>query len=183
MEFICVSFFSHPIHKRQRDSHFNESHFYAKCFSLWHYNPLKNTTYHRIMNTIVMYFCGTRVEWIMEHETAGFSPVRWPYAAPRIQIRNGTLTKNEEKRKKSQSFAFVSWVIDKYINYGQLVLMLSDHDSIATGAWAFARIILSAKDFSSLIPYLPLFTEEKRKAMGVREREKSARKRQEVKTR
>lgn len=44
------------------DSHFNETHFYAKCFSLWHYNPLKNTTYHRIMNAVaIIYFHETRL--------------------------------------------------------------------------------------------------------------------------
>lgn len=130
------------------------------------------------MNTIVMYFCGTRVGWIMEHETAGSSR----NDVHRIQIWNGTLTKNEEKKwKEEQPKLGVSWVIDKYINYGQLVLMLSDHDSIATGAWVFVRIILSAKDFS-VIPYLSS-EQASEWERGRESKQSSARKRQEVKTR
>lgn len=111
------------------DSHFNETHFYAKCFSLWHYNPLKNTTYHRIMSAVaIIYFYEKRLNLrLLLHPNTTTMGLVHLY----LNCETGLSPK---KAKLG-----VSWVIDKYINYGQLVLMFSDHDSIATGAWVFSQ--------------------------------------------
>lgn len=90
----------------------NETHFYAKCFALWHYNPLKNITYHRIMNAIIIMLFVEQdsnelyTKWL----SFWFSPKFDDGAC--IQIRNGTLALRGEvvfRELLINTLIMVSW--------------------------------------------------------------------------
>lgn len=140
------------------DSHFNETHFYAKCspFSLWQSIIIHSKTQHIIaLWTAVIMFLTLSLTLdsllILEQDsnelytkklnTVGL-PIWWWRHRLYSNLKRDSLSENRNTGSACDfSFGFgVSWVIDKYINYGQLVLMFSDHDSIATGAWVLFRI-------------------------------------------
>lgn len=120
-----------------------------------HYNPLKNTTYHRIMNgrnnvphslsltldSLLILEQDSNELYTKKQNTVGL-PIWWWRHRLYSNLKRDSLSENRNTGSACDfSFGFgVSWVIDKYINYGQLVLMFSDHDSIATGAWVLFRI-------------------------------------------
>lgn len=68
--------------------------------SLWQYNPLRNKTYHRIMNAIIVMVQDTNELYSAQYDDGAC-----------IQIDNGTLS----KKRKNQSLTFRDLLINTLI--------------------------------------------------------------------